>query len=155
MGEFLPLIIAVVIAAILCAAMVTLSWLLGPKKVTPYKESPYECGVAPSGDAQQRFPIKFYLTGILFVLFDIEVVFLWSWLTVFRNAPDDFMIFSGIAMAVYFALWILGDWYVLKVGAIDWDDEPIIAEEKLLSSSPVDAPATPAAAPAYLEGATR
>ncbi len=72
MGEFLPLIIAVVIAAILCAAMVTLSWLLGPKKVTPYKESPYECGVAPSGDAQQRFPIKFYLTGILFVLFDIE-----------------------------------------------------------------------------------
>jgi len=130
MGDYLPVVFLVAIAAFLCAAMVTLSWVLGPKKVSSYKESPYECGVAPLGDALQRFPIKFYLVAILFVLFDIEVVFLWSWLTVFKTAPLDFKLFTGGVVAVYMALWILGDAYVLKVGAVDWDDATSIAEEK-------------------------
>lgn len=132
------------LAAFLCAAMVTLSWVLGPKKVTPYKASPYECGVAPLGNANERFPIKFYLVAILFVLFDIEVVFLWSWLTVFKNAPLDFQIFSGLAVAVYMALWILGDAYVLKVGAIDWDETTSLAPEKLESTTLSSVPAVSA-----------
>ena len=132
-GEYMPILILVAVAALLCAFMVTGSWLLGPKKVTPYKSSSYECGVTPVGTARERFPIKFYLVAMLFILFDIEVVFLWSWLTVFKTAPLNFQIFSFWAVMVYMALWIIGDAYVLKVGAIDWDDaSPVVDERPLL-----------------------
>lgn len=129
--DFTPIVLLVGLAAVICAAMVTLSWVLGPKKVTKFKQSPYECGVAPLGDARERFPIKFYLVAMLFILFDIEVVFLWSWLTVFSNpglptpeADLKFQWFSFAAVMVYMVLWIIGDWYVLKVDAINWDEEP-------------------------------
>lgn len=128
---YLPILILLGVAALLCTVMVVGSWLLGPKKNTPYKASPYECGVAPLGGAQERFPIKFYLVAIIFVLFDIEVVFLWSLMTVFKDAPTDFKVFSGIALGVYMLLWIIGDAYVLRVGAIDWDESTSIAPEKL------------------------
>lgn len=138
MGEFMPIVILLAVAALICAAMVTLSWFLGPKKVTPYKASPYECGVAPSGTARERFPIKFYLVAMLFILFDIEVVFLWSWLTVFKNpgmgSPEAdlaFQWFSFVAVMIYMALWIIGDAYVLRVDAINWD-ESVLEEEPVL-----------------------
>lgn len=130
-GEFMPILILVALAGIICAAMVTLSYVLGPKKVTSFKSSPYECGVAPSGNAIERFPIKFYLVAILFVLFDIEVVFLWSWLTVFKSAPLEFQIFSAIDVAVYLGLWMIGYLYIVKIGALDWDEATTLAPEKL------------------------
>jgi NADH-quinone oxidoreductase subunit A len=128
---FLPILVLIAVAALLCTVMVTLSWVLGPKKKTPYKAAVYECGVAPFGDANERVPVKFYLVAILFVLFDIEVVFLWSWLTVFKSGTTDQMIFSGAAVLIYLLLWILGDAYALKVNAIDWDEATSIAPEKL------------------------
>ena len=130
-GEFLPILLLMLVAAGLAGAMVTLSWVLGPKKDTPYKSSTYECGVAPVGNAIERFPIKFYLVAILFVLFDIEVVFLWSWLTVFKGSTLQYQIFSGIAVGIYMVLWIIGDAYVIKIGALEWDEEPQIVPEKL------------------------
>ncbi len=130
-GEFVPILIMMALAALVCTVMVVGSWVLGPKRITRYKQSAYECGVAPVGDAFVRFPIKFYLVAILFVLFDIEVVFLWSWLTVFKNAPLDYQIFTGIALLIYMVLWIIGDAYVLRVGAIDWDESASLAPEKL------------------------
>lgn len=130
-GEFLPILLLLGVAALLCAVMVVGSWLLGPKKVTPYKASPYECGVAPMGSAQERFPVKFYLVAIIFVLFDIEVIFLWSLMSVFKDAPVDFKVFSGIALGIYMVLWLIGDAYVLRVGAIDWDEDTTIAPEKM------------------------
>ncbi len=146
--DFTPILILVAVSGIICAAMVTLSWVLGPKRSTPYKSAPYECGVAPSGSARERFPIKFYLVAMLFILFDIEVVFLWSWLTVFANpgtgsAPADlqFQIFSFCAIMVYMVLWIIGDWYVLKVDAINWDEEASLDAAKLGTvMSPLEAP---------------
>ena len=144
MADFAPILVLLLVAALISGAMVTLSWVLGPKKVTKYKQSPYECGVTPVGDAQERFPIKFYLVAILFVLFDIEVVFLWSWLTVFKSASVEFMAFSGLAVAVYMALWILGDAYVLKIGAIEWDESTSLAPEKLVPTQTSPSP-TPAA----------
>lgn len=130
-GDYLAIGILIVVAGLICAVMVTASWLLGPKKVTPYKVSPYECGVAPSGSAMERFPIKFYLVAILFVLFDIEVVFLWGWLTVFRDAEPAFKIFSFIEVAVYMSTWILGYIYAIRVDAIDWDETVSLSPEKL------------------------
>jgi NADH-quinone oxidoreductase subunit A len=130
-GEFLPILILLGVAALLCAVMVVGSWLLGPKKATHYKSSPYECGVAPMGSAQERFPVKFYLVAIIFVLFDIEVIFLWSLMSVFKTAPVEFKVFSGIALGIYMLLWLIGDAYVLRVGAIDWDEDTTIAPEKI------------------------
>lgn len=119
------------VATLLCAAMVTGSWLLGPKKVTPYKNSPYECGVQPSGSARERFPVKFYLVAILFVLFDIEVVFLWGWMTVFKGADKSFQLFSFVELVVYMSTWILGYIYAIRVNAFDWDETVALSEEKL------------------------
>jgi NADH-quinone oxidoreductase subunit A len=133
--EFMPILLLLGVAALLCTVMVVGSWLLGPKKVTPFKASPYECGVEPIGTAQERFPIKFYLVAIIFVLFDIEVIFLWSLMSVFREAPIDFKVFSGIALGIYMLLWLIGDAYVLRVGAIDWEEETAIAPEKMVDST--------------------
>jgi NADH-quinone oxidoreductase subunit A len=143
-GEFLPILILLGVAALLCTAMVTLSWVLGPKKVTKYKASPYECGVEPSGSAQERFPVKFYLVAIIFVLFDIEVIFLWSLMSVFKDSPTDFKVFSGIALGIYMLLWLIGDAYVLRVGAIDWDEDTSIAPEKMQDSPIALRPVEPA-----------
>src|SRR5882724_8219624 len=106
MQDYLGLLVLVAVAALICGVMVTLSWVLGPKKVTPYKASPYECGVAPWGDAKERFPIKFYLVAIVFILFDIEVVFLWSWMTVFRSSDNQFMIASFLSFLTYMATFV-------------------------------------------------
>jgi NADH-quinone oxidoreductase subunit A len=130
-GSYLGILMLVAVAAVICGAMVTLSWVLGPKKVTPYKQSAYECGVAPLGDAKERFPIKFYLVAIVFILFDIEVVFLWAWMTVFSKANTEFVIASGISFFAYMATFIIGYLYVIRVGAIDWDESTSLAPEKL------------------------
>ena len=145
-GDYLPILILVGVASIICAAMVTLSWVLGPKKNTPAKQSPYECGVTPwTNLAGEKFPIKFYLVAMLFILFDIEVVFLWSWLTVFKNAPLDYQWFTFGAIMIYMALWIIGDLYVIKVGAIDWDESTALNEE--LHHDSLAAPVAGQAAP--------
>jgi len=87
--------------------------------------------VEPVGSARERFPIKFYLVAMLFILFDIEVVFLWSWLTVFKSGDLAFQIFSFWAVMVYMFLWIVGDAYVLRVNAIDWDEATSLDPAKL------------------------
>lgn len=130
-GSYLGILMLIGVAAVICAAMVTLSWVLGPKKVTPYKQSAYECGVAPVGDAKERFPIKFYLVAIVFILFDIEVVFLWAWMTVFSKANKEFIVASGASFFIYMLTFVIGYLYVIKVGAIDWDEATSIAPEEL------------------------
>ncbi len=134
-GQYIGILMLVAIAAIVCGAMVTLSWVLGPKKLTPYKSSPYECGVEPSGDAKERFPVKFYLVAIVFILFDIEVVFLWSWMTIFKSADTSFMIASFIEFLTYMATWVIGYAYVIRVNAINWDETTSLVSEKLGSLS--------------------
>ena len=129
--SYLGILVMVGVAAFLCGALVTLSWLLGPKNRTPYKSAPYECGVEPVGNARERFPVKFYLVGIIFILFDIEAVFLWGWYAAFKGSEREFMIFSFFEFLVYMSTWILGYVYAIRVGAIDWDESATLAPEKL------------------------
>ncbi len=126
------------VAAFICGLMLTICWLFGPRNRTPYKEAPYECGVQPIGDVHERFPIKFYLVAIIFILFDIEAVFLWSWYTVFKNSDTEFMIYSFVAFLSYMATWILGYVYAIRVGAIDWDETTALAHEKLGETADTD-----------------
>lgn len=139
MEAYYGILALVAVAAVLCGAMVTLSWVLGPKKNTKYKSSPYECGVAPVGDAKERFPIKFYLVAIIFILFDIEVVFLWSWMTVFKNSDKDFMLTSFWSFLVYMATFVIGYLYVIRVKAMDWDETTSLAPEKLVGAVALEA----------------
>jgi NADH-quinone oxidoreductase subunit A len=137
-GQYLGVLVLVGLAAIIATVLSAVCWILGPKKQTPYKSSAYECGVGPVGDAHERFPIKFYLVAIVFILFDIEVVFLWSWMTVFKGSDTHFMVFSFFEFLGYMATWIVGYIYAIRVGAIDWDEGTGIAIEKL--DLPADEP---------------
>lgn len=140
-GEYLGILVLMGLAATISAVMVTISWLLGPKKQTPYKSAAYECGVAPIGDVHERFPIKFYLVAILFILFDIEAVFLWSFYTVYKNAPDiEFVKFAFGEFMVYMSTWIVAYVYAIRVGAIDWDETTSLAPEKLAIAAPREIP---------------
>lgn len=148
MEAYYGILILIALAAVICTVMVTGSWLLGPKKFTPYKVSPYECGVAPAGSARERFPIKFYLVAIVFILFDIEVVFLWSWMTVFKHAEKAFQVFSFFEVLIYMSTWILGYVYAIRVGAINWDETTSLDPAKLGQESLEDVPVSPALQPA-------
>lgn len=128
---YLGILVLIAVSGLICTAMVTLSWVLGPKRNTRYKSAPYECGVAPVGDAKERFPVKFYLVAMLFILFDIEVVFLWSWTTVYRSADIRFVVFSFFEMVAYMSTWILGYVYAVRVEAINWDETTTLSEAKL------------------------
>lgn len=141
MDAYWPILLLIALAAVIATAMVTLSWLLGPKKITPYKSAPYECGVEPLGGARERFPIKFYLVAMLFILFDIEVVFLWSWMATYRDwldAGNPAALYSFWAIMVYMFLWFLGDAYVIRSGALKWDDSITLNPEKLPAPHPED-----------------
>jgi NADH-quinone oxidoreductase subunit A len=130
MGPYLGILAAMGLAATLCVVFATISWVLGPRRNTPYKGSPYECGVAPIGDARERFPIKFFVIAIVFILFDIEVVFLWAWMTVYKDSNIAFLKVSFFEFLSYMLTWILAYAYIVRVGALDWDEEKsLIIEE--------------------------
>jgi len=116
-AHYIPLLIQLIVAAGLAAVMVLLSQLLGKHKWTRAKNSPYECGITPVGDAQQRFSVKFYLVAMLFILFDVEVVFLYPWAVIARQLK----MFGFWEMLVYIGLVLVGFFYIWKKGALDWN----------------------------------
>jgi NADH-quinone oxidoreductase subunit A len=129
--QYLGILGIIVVAAVIAVVFVGGSWVFGPKKRTPYKLAPYECGVAPEGSARERFPIKFYLVAIVFILFDVEVVFLWSWFTVFKSASLEFKQFSFVEFLTYMLTWAVAYVYVIRVGAINWDESITLHPAKL------------------------
>jgi NADH-quinone oxidoreductase subunit A len=113
---YFPVLLQVVIAAGLAAALVGISTLLGKRAKSPLKDTPYESGMAPVGSAHERFSVKFYLVGMIFILFDIEAVFLYPWVVVYR----DLKMFGFLEMLVFVLLILAGFFYVYKKGALDW-----------------------------------
>ncbi len=125
---YFAILLLFAIGAAVCFVMVFGSYLLGPKKRTPYKESPFECGVEPVGDTHERFPIKFFLVAILFIIFDIEGIFLYPWYTVFKHGTPAFQRFTLIEVGVFFLMLVAGYVYVIKKNAIDFE-EPMAKPE--------------------------
>jgi len=113
---YLPLLLHMLAAAIVASAIVTLSWLLGKRRPTRAKLSPYECGMAPVGDARERFSVKFYLVAMLFILFDVEAVFLYPWAVILKQLR----MFGFWEMLVYICIVLVGFFYVWKKGVLDW-----------------------------------
>jgi len=115
-ARYLPLLMHFGIATALASAIVILSQLVGRHKPGLAKMSPYECGVEPLGDARKRFSVKFYLVAMLFILFDVEAVFLYPWAVILR----ELKMFGFWEMMVYIAIILIGLFYVWNKGVIDW-----------------------------------
>jgi NADH-quinone oxidoreductase subunit A len=113
---YFPVVVQIVIAIAVAAGLIGASTLLGKRGHSPLKDTPYESGMAPVGSARERFSVKFYLVGMIFILFDIEAVFLFPWVVVFRELK-----FFGLAeMFVFVVLVLVGFFYVYKKGVLEW-----------------------------------
>jgi NADH-quinone oxidoreductase subunit A len=122
MSPYLPVLISISIAVVFSLAFVGLSKFFGPHRPTATKNAVYECGVAPIGGTQQRFSVKFYLVAVLFLLFDLEAVFLFPWAAVFRDfVARGQAVFILAEMFVFLGVLLLGWFYCLKRGAFEWD----------------------------------
>jgi NADH-quinone oxidoreductase subunit A len=120
-GSFLLLLLLVVANAV---GMIAASHLITRRRPTPVKEHPYESGMPPLGSARERFSVKFYLVAMLFIVFDIETVFLFPWATIFREAGGAAGMGTGfllVEMLVFIAILAVGYVYAWKRGALEWD----------------------------------
>ena len=113
---YFPVVVQIVIAIAVAAGLIGASTLLGKRGKSPLKDTPYESGMAPVGSARERFSVKFYLVGMIFILFDIEAMFLFPWVVVFR----ELKLFGLAEMFVFVVLVLVGFFYVWKKGALDW-----------------------------------
>jgi NADH-quinone oxidoreductase subunit A len=117
-ARYLPFLIHMIMAGGIAVAIVSLSWLLGVRRPTRAKLMPYESGMTPVGDARQRFSVKFYLVAMLFILFDVEAVFIYPWAIILR----DLKRFGLWEMLVYIGIFLVGFFYVWKKGVLDWGE---------------------------------
>jgi NADH-quinone oxidoreductase subunit A len=123
-ARYLPLLIQICVVGLIAVGMVTLSYFVGQHKYNRAKMTPYECGMAPVGDAKQRFTVKFYLVAMLFILFDVEAIFLYPWAVVGKSLKADGLgMFWFWEMLVYIGIVLAGLWYVWHKGVLDWNDQ--------------------------------
>ena len=114
---YVPILILLGVSIANAVGMVVLSHLVSPFRPTPAKLEPYESGMPPLGDTRERFSVKFYLIAILFIIFDIETIFLIPWGVLFR----DLGVFGFVEMLVFIGVLLVGFVYVWKKGALQWD----------------------------------
>lgn len=122
MQAYLPLVLLIVFVLVNAAVMVGGSHLLSWTRPTAVKDQPYESGMPPLGDARERFDVKFYLVAVLFIVFDIETVFMMPWGVAFRQLDVFGLGILGglIEMAIFVVILAVGYVYVLKRGALEW-----------------------------------
>jgi NADH-quinone oxidoreductase subunit A len=111
-----PVLVQIIIAVAVAGAMIGLSALIGRRVRDPIKSSPYESGMTPVGNARERFSVKFYLVAMVFILFDIEAIFLYPWAVVYR----EFKLFAFFEMLIFIALVLCGFFYIVKKGVLNW-----------------------------------
>jgi NADH-quinone oxidoreductase subunit A len=117
LNEFAPIAVLLLIAVVVTVIISIISRLFGPFKPTSRKVAPYESGMKPIGPATRRYSIRFYLIAVLFILFDIEVVFFLPWAVVFREMG----LYALITMGVFIAILTIGLIYEWKIGALEWE----------------------------------
>src|ERR1700744_643081 len=113
---YFPVLVQALVAMALAAGLLSVSYLLGRKGRNKVKAKPYESGIVPTGDARQRFSVKFYLVAMLFILFDIEAIFLYPWVVVYR----ELKMVAFVEMLIFVVLILSGFLYIWKKGALDW-----------------------------------
>ena len=116
-SEFVGILLIFAFSALIAGVMLGLTSFLGPKRPNPVKDEPFECGESPIGLPKGRFDVKFHLVAVLFIIFDVEIVFLFPWAVIFRELG----VTGFVEMLVFLGVIILGFWYVWKKGALEWE----------------------------------
>jgi NADH-quinone oxidoreductase subunit A len=114
--EYLPIVLLIGLATLFAVGSLAASALLRPRRPSPAKLAPYECGIIPEHEPPQRFPVKFYVVAMLFIIFDIETIFLFPWAVSFRALG----IFGLIEMVIFIGLVFVAYVYVWKKGGLEW-----------------------------------
>jgi NADH-quinone oxidoreductase subunit A len=116
MDQYLPIVTLLVLAVVFGVISALVSRLLAPRRPTPAKSAPYECGIVPRKDPPERFPVRFYLVAMIFIIFDIEIIFLYPWAVVYRGLGTfgfwEMVVFAGAVFVSFL--------YLISNGALDW-----------------------------------
>ena len=117
LGEYLPILMFLFVAVVIACALLVIGWLLGPKRASAEKLSPYECGFEAFEDARMKFDVRYYLVAILFILFDLEIAFLFPWAVTLHEVG----VAGFVAVVIFLAILVVGFAYEWKKGALDWE----------------------------------
>jgi NADH-quinone oxidoreductase subunit A len=117
LNEYLPIVVLIVLATILAGLVVLIGHLFGPRRPSLRKSVPYESGMRPIGPGARRMPVHFYLIAVLFILFDIEIIFFLPWAVVYRKLG----LFGLVEMFIFIVILLVGYIYAWKKGALEWE----------------------------------
>uniref|UniRef100_Q47HH6 NADH-quinone oxidoreductase subunit A n=1 Tax=Dechloromonas aromatica (strain RCB) TaxID=159087 RepID=Q47HH6_DECAR len=123
MENYFPILMFVLVGVAIGVLPVAMGFILAPSRPDPEKLSPYECGFEAFEDARMKFDVRYYLIAILFILFDLEVAFLFPWATIFKDivATESIKMFGFVEMLVFVAILVLGYIYAWAKGALEWE----------------------------------
>jgi NADH-quinone oxidoreductase subunit A len=123
--QYLPLLLQILAAVFLGVSIVIASWFVGRHRNTKVKLAAYECGIQATGDAQGRFSVRFYLVAVLFILFDVEMVFMMPWAVIYRQLPriTGSRLFGFWEMLVYLGFVAVGLYYIVRKGILNWSHD--------------------------------
>lgn len=116
LDAYIPILIFFLVAVGLAVVMLIVSWSVAPTRFNRVKTEPYECGIEATTDARDRYSVRYYLIAMLFVIFDVETVFLYPWAVIM----DDLLVFGLVEMVVFLGILIVGYVYAWRTGALEW-----------------------------------
>lgn len=121
--NYFPILMFILVGLAIGVLPVLMGWLLAPSRPDSEKLSPYECGFEAFEDARMKFDVRYYLIAIIFILFDLEIAFLFPWATVFKDivASEPMRFFGFIEVAIFLSIILVGDAYAWAKGALDWE----------------------------------
>ena len=138
MGQYLPVVALIVLAVLFAALSLIASRLLAPRRSTVAKRAPYECGIIPGRETPQRFPVRFYLVAMIFIVFDIEIIFLYPWAVNYRNLGA----FGLVEVLVFGAAVVASLLYLISKGGLEWGpvkqtsgQSPMVSAERTAAST--------------------
>ena len=137
MGQYLPILVMAVLAVVFAALSFVASYLMAPRRPTEAKRAPYECGIVPQDDVPSRFPVRFFLVAMIFIVFDIEIIFIYPWATIFRSLGVFGLVAIGIFAFAVFESFL----YLIGAGALEWgpakrtDKSPLVSATRTSSST--------------------
>lgn len=118
--QYFAIFLFIAIALLFPVLALLFGWFLRPHNPSPAKRMPFECGMDPIGDARERYPVRYYIIALLFLIFDVETIFLFPWAAIYSGMPGAAMLFLFAEMAVFFLIVIVGYVYIWKKGALKW-----------------------------------
>jgi len=123
--QYLPLLLQILAAFGMCSGMVAGSWFIGRHRNSKTKLAAYECGIEAVGDARRRFSVRFYMVAVLFILFDVEAVFMMPWAVIYRKLPliTGSRLFGFWEMLVYLGFVAIGLYYIVRKGILNWSQD--------------------------------